>query len=179
MTKDISSIEEAAANKSCISKELPRHEQQIFISSYDLGCLGTLCKPQLPLQKANTRMDEIYNHYERMNESFRRYCHELEPVSHSESLDGKVNGGNRIDCGKGQKTYAECSIRVDDCGNAYEECKPCDTNHMNEDNLNNRSLSTDDVPLYQAYNFGGVSIQLFMFSFTSLSAFSPLQIEQF
>lgn len=61
-TKDISSIEEAAANMSCISKELPRNEQQIFISSYDLGCLGTLCEPQLPSQKANTRMDEIYNH---------------------------------------------------------------------------------------------------------------------
>lgn len=36
MTKDISSTEEAAAEKSCIIKQLPRHEQQIFISSYDL-----------------------------------------------------------------------------------------------------------------------------------------------
>jgi hypothetical protein len=110
-------------------------------------------------------MDEIYNHYEPMNESFRRYCHELEPVSHSELLDRKVNGGNGIDCGKGQKTYAECSIRDGNCGNAYEECKPCDTNHMTGDSLNNRTLSTYDAPLNQAYNFGGVSLQLFIFSF--------------
>lgn len=152
----ISPTEEAAANKSCISKKLPRHEQQIFISSYDLGCLGVLCEPQLPLLKANTRMDEIYNHYEPMNEFFRRSSHELEPVSHSESLDRKVNSRNRTECDKGQKTYVVSSIRVDDCGNAYEECKPCDINHMNGDNLNNRTPSSYDAPLYQAYNFGGV-----------------------
>jgi hypothetical protein len=50
---------------------------------------------------------------------------------------------------------------------------------MNGDKLNSRTLSTYDIPIYQAYNFGGVSLQLFMFSFTRVSAFSPLQMEQF
>ncbi|PNF38631.1 hypothetical protein B7P43_G02311 [Cryptotermes secundus] len=156
MTKDISSTEEAAAEKSCIIKQLPRHEQQIFISFYDLGCLGTLYKPHFPLQKENARVDEMYNHYEPMNESFRANYHKLEPVSLYESLDRKVNGGNRTECGKRRKTYSECNIRVDDCGNAYEECKPCDRNHMNGDNLNSRSLSTYNIPIYQTYNFGDV-----------------------
>jgi hypothetical protein len=166
ITKDISSTEVAAAEMSCISKPLPKHEQQIFISSYDLGCLGTLDKPQFPLQKENTRMDEVYNHYEPMNESYRRNCHELEPMSLYESIHRRVNGRNETECGKGKKTYSECNIRVDDCGNAYEECNPRDTNHRNGDILNSRTLSTHDNPICQAYNFGGVSLQVFMFSFT-------------
>lgn len=124
-------------------------------------------------------MDEIYNHFEPMDELFRRNFHELEPVGLCESLDRKVNGGNRTECGKGKKMHSECNIRADDCGNVYEECKPCDTNHMNGDNLKSRTLSTYNIPMYQAYNFGGVSLQLFMFLFTRVSAFSPLQIEQF
>lgn len=103
-------------------------------------------------------MDEMYNHYyEPMNETFRTNYRELEPVGLCESLDSKVNGGTRTECGKGKKTYSECNIKVDDCGNAYKECKPCNTNHMNVDNLNCRTLSA-----YQPYNVGGVSLQLFL-----------------
>lgn len=158
--KNISSTQETAAKKSCISEQLPRHEQEIFISSYDFGCLQGA---QLLLQEETTRLAEIYNHYEPMNKSISSNCNKLEPVNLYESLDWKVTGTYRT----------ECNIRVDDCGNAYEECKLRDTNGMN---TNSRTLSTYDVPLYQAYNSGDVSNHVFMFSSTRQTAFSPLQI---
>jgi hypothetical protein len=170
MAKDISSIEEVAVNKSCINEQSLRHGQQIFISPYDIGCLGTLYKAQPPLQEENARMYEIYNHYEPMNESFKRNCHQLKSVSYYESLDRKVNGGNRTECGKGHKTNAECN--VGDSGNAYEECKPCDTDDLNADIPNDKTLSTYDVPLYQAYNCGSVSFKLSVLIYKIINLFT-------
>jgi hypothetical protein len=166
MPQNISSTQETAVKESCISEKLPRHEKKKFISSYDFGCLSTLYEPRLPLQKENTRLDEIYNHYEPMNESNRRNYNKLKPVNLYESLDWKVTGTNRT----------ECNISVDDCGNIYEECKPRDTNNMN---TNNRMLSTYDVPLYKTYNSGDVSYHIFMFSSAREAASSPLQLEDF
>jgi hypothetical protein len=161
--KNISSTQETAARKSCIGEQLPRHEQKIFISSYDFGCLSTLHKPQLPLQKENTGLNEIYNHYEPMNKSISRNYNKLKPVNLYESLHWKITGTNRT----------ECNIRVDECGNVYEECKPRDTNDMN---TNNRTLSKYDVPQYQTYNSVDVSSHVFTFAPTRQSAFPPLQI---
>jgi hypothetical protein len=86
MTKCILFIEETAAGKSCISEQLPRHKPQSFISSYDLGCLSMWYEPQFPVWKESSKMDEIYNHYEPMNQSVRRNCHKEKAVCLSESV---------------------------------------------------------------------------------------------
>lgn len=162
MTKKISHTEEVTENKSCSDDEPQKHEQHIFISSYDLGCPNTTCKPQLPLQKECVKMDEIYNYYKPMNESFRKNCPQFEPTSQSESLDTEVSGESRTEYGKGLKTDTVWNVKTGICENAYEECNPCDA-HISSSRI---FPTCKDVPLYQAYNFGTVSLELFLLSFT-------------
>lgn len=171
-TKEISCTEEAVLNKSHSNEQSRKHKKQIFISFYDLGCLNTPCEPHLPLQKESIKVNEIYSYYEPMNELFRRNCHWFKKISPFESFDRTVSGGSRPECGKGQKTDTVYNVRVDDCENAYEECRPYDTNDT--DISKSSLLSTyEDVPLYQAYNFESVSLHLFStFIFTIINPFT-------
>jgi hypothetical protein len=147
-TNEISHTEEASENKSCNNEKSPKHERTVFISSYDLGCPNIQCKSQLPLQKECVKMDEMYNYYEPMNESFSKNYPPCKPVSPCKSLDRKVSG-------EGETKYdIVCNVKSGNCYNAYEECRPRDAGISSRSTL----ATYKDFPLYQAYNFGTVSI---------------------
>jgi hypothetical protein len=135
VTKEISYTEELSIDKLCDIQQSPKTEQQIFVSSCDLHCTNTV---QLPLQEGSVESDELCSDYKPMNESYRRNCYQFKPGTSSE--------------------LNKSSNAVYDCGNEYEECKPCDTGDMNAGMSKSSMLSIYDVPLYQVYNFARVSL---------------------
>jgi hypothetical protein len=162
MTKEIPHTEEVTGKKSCDSEELQKHEQRIFISSYDLGCSNTTCDPQLPLQGEYVTMGEIYNDCKPISESFMKNCPQFKQVGQSESADMEISGERRPEYGDRLKTDVVWNVKTGIRENAYEECNPYDA-HIS----NSRILHTyKDVPLYQAYSFGTVSLEMFLFSLT-------------
>jgi hypothetical protein len=46
---------------------------------------------------------------------------------------------------------------ADDCGNEYEELRPCYINSIRSGKSNSSMFSASDVPLYQLYDFDRVS----------------------
>lgn len=143
MTKEISHNEEVAGKESYNIEEPQKHEQQIFISSYYLGYPNTTCNPQLLLQKECVKIYEIYNDCKPMNES----------------LIAEESGESITEYDKGINTDSGI------CENVYEECDPCLWKYNVNISDSGVLRHYKNVPLYQAYNFGTVSLELFLLLF--------------